>query len=239
MSATPRATTPSSRCWAISASATTSRNRRSTYAWELVTRDFGLPQGPPAGHRLRRGRRRGRALEARSPACRTSASSASRPRTISGAWATPARAARAREIFYDHGPAIPGGPPGSADEDGDRFIEIWNLVFMQFEEGPPGTRVPLPRPSIDTGMGLERVRRDPAGQARQLRHRHVPRADPGQRRGDRPGPGRPVHAPATASSPTICAATALPDRRRRAAVQRGPRLRAAPDHAPRHAPRRT
>ncbi len=61
------------------------------------------------------------------------------------------------EIFYDHGPEIPGGPPGSADEDGDRFVEIWNLVFMQYEEGPPGTRVPLPRPSIDTGMGLERI----------------------------------------------------------------------------------
>ena len=60
------------------------------------------------------------------------------------------------EIFYDHGPAIPGGPPGSPDEDGDRFIEIWNLVFMQYEEGPPGTRLELPRPSIDTGMGLER-----------------------------------------------------------------------------------
>jgi alanyl-tRNA synthetase len=60
------------------------------------------------------------------------------------------------EIFYDHGPHIAGGPPGSDDADGDRFIEIWNLVFMQYEEGPPGTRVPLPRPSIDTGMGLER-----------------------------------------------------------------------------------
>ncbi len=60
------------------------------------------------------------------------------------------------EIFYDHGPDIPGGPPGSPDEDGDRFIEIWNLVFMQYDEGPPGTRVPLPRPSIDTGLGLER-----------------------------------------------------------------------------------
>ncbi len=60
------------------------------------------------------------------------------------------------EIFYDHGDHIPGGPPGSPDENGDRFIEIWNLVFMQYEEGPPGTRVPLPRPSIDTGMGLER-----------------------------------------------------------------------------------
>lgn len=60
------------------------------------------------------------------------------------------------EIFYDHGPSVPGGPPGSADEDGDRFIEIWNLVFMQYEEDPPGTRTPLPRPSIDTGMGFER-----------------------------------------------------------------------------------
>jgi alanyl-tRNA synthetase len=60
------------------------------------------------------------------------------------------------EIFYDHGDSIPGGPPGSPDEDGDRFIEIWNLVFMQYEEGPPGTRLALPRPSIDTGMGLER-----------------------------------------------------------------------------------
>ncbi len=61
------------------------------------------------------------------------------------------------EIFYDHGPSVAGGPPGSAEEEGDRFVEIWNLVFMQYEEGPPGTRVPLPRPSIDTGMGLERI----------------------------------------------------------------------------------
>ena len=60
------------------------------------------------------------------------------------------------EIFFDHGPGVPGGPPGSPDEDGPRFTEFWNLVFMQFEEGPPGTRTPLPRPSIDTGMGLER-----------------------------------------------------------------------------------
>ncbi len=60
------------------------------------------------------------------------------------------------EIFYDHGEQFPGGPPGSPDEDGGRFVEIWNLVFMQFEEGPPGVRVPLPRPSIDTGLGLER-----------------------------------------------------------------------------------
>ena len=61
------------------------------------------------------------------------------------------------EIFYDHGEQVPGGPPGSPDQDGDRFIEIWNLVFMQFEQQTPTTRVPLPRPSIDTGMGLERM----------------------------------------------------------------------------------
>ena len=61
------------------------------------------------------------------------------------------------EIFYDHGDDIPGGPPGSPDEDGDRFVEIWNLVFMQFEQVDGQTRLNLPRPSIDTGMGLERV----------------------------------------------------------------------------------
>ncbi|HLH93654.1 MAG TPA: alanine--tRNA ligase [Xanthobacteraceae bacterium] len=61
------------------------------------------------------------------------------------------------EIFYDHGPHIPGGPPGSADADGDRFIEIWNLVFMQFEQFAGGKRENLPKPSIDTGMGLERI----------------------------------------------------------------------------------
>jgi alanyl-tRNA synthetase len=60
------------------------------------------------------------------------------------------------EIFYDHGDAIPGGPPGSPDEDGDRFVEIWNLVFMQFEQFADGKREKLPKPSIDTGMGLER-----------------------------------------------------------------------------------
>lgn len=61
------------------------------------------------------------------------------------------------EIFFDHGDHIPGGPPGSPDEDGDRFVEIWNLVFMQYEQIDAATRVDLPRPSIDTGMGLERI----------------------------------------------------------------------------------
>ncbi|WP_428663738.1 alanine--tRNA ligase [Reyranella sp.] len=69
------------------------------------------------------------------------------------------------EIFYDHGDHIPGGPPGSPDQDGDRFIEIWNLVFMQFEQVTREERVPLPKPSIDTGMGLERL-------AAVLQHKH-------------------------------------------------------------------
>ncbi len=61
------------------------------------------------------------------------------------------------EIFYDHGEDVPGGPPGSPEEDGDRFIEIWNLVFMQFDRQPDGSLVPLPAPCVDTGMGLERI----------------------------------------------------------------------------------
>ncbi len=61
------------------------------------------------------------------------------------------------EIFYDHGPEVPGGPPGSEDEEGDRFVEIWNLVFMQYNRAPDGETVTLPTPSVDTGMGLERI----------------------------------------------------------------------------------
>jgi len=61
------------------------------------------------------------------------------------------------EIFYDHGPEVEGGPPGSPDEDGDRYVEIWNLVFMQYDRAADGTLSPLPRPSVDTGMGLERM----------------------------------------------------------------------------------
>ncbi len=61
------------------------------------------------------------------------------------------------EIFYDHGPSVPGGPPGSPDEDGDRYVEFWNLVFMQLDRSADGQQAPLPKPSVDTGMGLERI----------------------------------------------------------------------------------
>ncbi|MGH7104008.1 MAG: alanine--tRNA ligase, partial [Acetobacteraceae bacterium] len=125
------------------------------YAWELVTRDFGLPkdrlsvtvfaEDDDAALFWRKisGLPEGRIV---------------RIPTSDNFWrmGDTGPCGPCSEIFYDHGPDFPGGPPGSAEADGDRFVEIWNLVFMQFEEGPPGVRAPLPRPSIDTGLGLER-----------------------------------------------------------------------------------
>ena len=125
------------------------------YAWELVTREFGLPkdrltvtvftEDDPAAEIWRKvsGLPDERII---------------RIGTSDNFWrmGDTGPCGPCSEIFYDHGPSIPGGPPGSPDAEGDRFVEIWNLVFMQFEEGPPGTRIALPRPSIDTGLGLER-----------------------------------------------------------------------------------
>ena len=138
------------------------------------------------------------------------------------------------EIFYDHGPQIPGGPPGSPDQDGDRFVEIWNLVFMQHEQENNVIVRDLPRPSIDTGMGLERIStvlkasttsstRPPARARRRLG-----RADRGPRRGERLASHRVIadHLRSTSfRSRTGCC------RPMRAAAM------CAADHAPRDAPR--
>ena len=234
MSATPRATTPSSRCSATSRSATISRTARSSWpgtwsprnsacrrtrlmvtvyvdddqAFELWKKIAGLPD--------------------------------SRIIRIAGSdnfWAMgdTGPCGPCSEIFYDHGDHIPGGPPGSPDADGDRFIEIWNLVFMQYEQLPGGERVDLPQPSIDTGMGLERIAAVLQGTHDNYDidlFRALIRAI-----ADATGVDRRRRAEGLAPRHRRSSARlVLPDRRRRAAVERGPRLRAAPHHAPRHAP---
>ena len=126
------------------------------YAWELVTKDYGLPKD----------RLMVTVYSEDDDAAELWHKVAGLPRekivripTSDNFWrmGDTGPCGPCSEIFYDHGEDIPGGPPGSEGADLDRFVEIWNLVFMQFEEGPPGTRVALPRPSIDTGMGLERL----------------------------------------------------------------------------------
>ncbi|MHB1616647.1 MAG: alanine--tRNA ligase [Metallibacterium sp.] len=141
------------------------------WAWELLTREFGLPPerlwvtvyhnddeayaiwhqqiGVPAARIVRIGDNKGA------------------PYASDNFWqmADTGPCGPCTEIFYDHGPGVAGGPPGSPDEDGDRYIEIWNLVFMQFDRQPDGMLAPLPAPCVDTGMGLERL-------AAVLQHKH-------------------------------------------------------------------
>ena len=173
-----------------------------------------------------------------SSACRWSASSASATRTTSGRWATPARAGRAPSCTSTGGPAY--GPDGGplADPAGERFIEFWNLVFMQYDQAPDGTRTPLPRPSIDTGAGLERILTllqgvDSVWDTDVLRpdHRggvlaHRPRLRP--RRAHRRQPAHPGRARPLGHHAR---------QRRRLPVQRGPGLRPAPHPAPGRPPR--
>ena len=146
------------------------------------------------------------------------ASSALRPATISGRWAIPVPAVRARRSSTIMASISGAARPARAEEDGDRFIEIWNLVFMQYEQMTRRNAIDLPRPSIDTGMGLERIAGGDAGQARQLRHRPVPRADRGLGGGDRRRcRGRAPRQPPRHRRPP--ALVRIPDRRRRAAVE--------------------
>ena len=174
----PRATTRSSRCSATSPSATTSRRTRSPSPGSSSPRVYGIDPTragrTPVHHvattrRARSGRR--------SPASATTASSASATRTTSGRWARPARAARAPRSTSTRATTSPcaevaaGRPCQGPACDCDRWLEIWNLVFMQFERARAATRRPAARPSVDTGVGLERLCARAAGRALELRHR--------------------------------------------------------------------
>jgi alanyl-tRNA synthetase len=126
------------------------------FAWELVTKEFGLPKDRLYVTVFREDDDAERLWQ---EVAGVPKSRISRCGEADNFWqmGDTGPCGPCSEIFYDHGPGIPGGPPGSPDEDGDRFIEIWNLVFTQFDQLPGGERVPLPNPSIDTGMGLERI----------------------------------------------------------------------------------
>ncbi len=132
------------------------KDRAIEYAWKLLTRDFGLP---PQKLTVTVYYDDDEAFNLWKKISALPEERIIRIATSDNFWAMgdTGPCGPCSEIFYDHGDHIPGGPPGSADADGDRFIEIWNLVFMQFETLPGGERVNLPRPSIDTGMGLERI----------------------------------------------------------------------------------
>ena len=200
--------------------------------------------GPDLGDRPRRrprlrssGRTRSRSRSGRPSGCRRSASSPSRARRTSGRSAAPGRAGPDSEIYWDWGAEYGCGDPTCAPACPrcDRFLEFWNLVFMEYEQHPDGTLTPLPKQNIDTGMGLERPGGDRPGRPEPLRLRdrrlsgdhglgrrrerrqvrRLARGDEGAPRPRRPRPRDDV-----------------PRRRRRDAVERGPRLRPAPDHPP-------
>jgi alanyl-tRNA synthetase len=132
------------------------KDRAIELAWDLITREFGLP---PERLLITVFSEDDQAFELWRKISGLPESKILRIATEDNFWAMgdTGPCGPCSEIFFDHGEGIPGGPPGSPDEEGDRFIEIWNLVFMQYDQLPGGKRIDLPKPSIDTGLGLERI----------------------------------------------------------------------------------
>jgi len=132
------------------------KDRAIELAWDLITREFGLP---PQRLLITVFSEDDQAFELWRKISGLPESKILRIATEDNFWAMgdTGPCGPCSEIFFDHGEGIPGGPPGSPDEEGDRFIEIWNLVFMQYDQLPGGKRIDLPKPSIDTGLGLERI----------------------------------------------------------------------------------
>ena len=153
------------------------KERAIELAWNLITREFGLPKDKLLVTVYHTDDDAASLLEEDRRLLRRPHHPHSDLATISGRWATPARAVPARRFSIDRGEHIWGGPPGSPEEDGDRFLEFWNLVFMQYRAGDEGRARALPRPSIDTGMGLERMASILQGVDERIRDRSVPPSD--------------------------------------------------------------
>ena len=126
------------------------------YAWELLTKDFGIPKDRLSATVYSEDEE---AFKLWKKIAGLPESKIVKISTTDNFWSMgeTGPCGPCTEIFYDHGDKLKGGPPGSPDQDGDRFIEIWNLVFMQFEQISKDKRIDLPKPSVDTGMGLERI----------------------------------------------------------------------------------